>query len=107
MFLTRIILHDFKNIAEAEVTFSPKVNYIYGSNGAGKTNLLDAIYYLSMTKSFFSASDQYVYAYGAPEATLCGFYRMDGGTEEKIAASIRRGGEKVFRRGAKTYARLS
>ncbi len=107
MFLTRIILHDFKNIAEAEVTFSPKVNYIYGSNGAGKTNLLDAIYYLSMTKSYFSASDQYVYAYGAPEATLCGFYRMDGGTEEKIAASIRRGGEKVFRRGAKTYARFS
>ena len=107
MFLTRIILHDFKNIAEAEVTFSPKVNYIYGSNGAGKTNLLDAIYYLSMTKSYFSASDQYVYAYGAPEATLCGFYRMDGGTEEKIVASIRRGGEKVFRRGAKTYARFS
>ena len=47
MFLTRILLHDFKNIADAEVEFSPKVNYIYGSNGAGKTNLLDAIYYLT------------------------------------------------------------
>lgn len=107
MFLTKLILHDFKNITEAEVDFSPKVNYIYGSNGAGKTNLLDAVYYLSMTKSYFSASDQYVYAYDAPEATLCGFYRMDGGTEEKIAASVRRSGEKVFRRGAKTYARFS
>ena len=107
MFLTKIILHDFKNIPEADVSFSPKVNYIYGSNGAGKTNLLDAIYYLSMTKSYFSASDQYVYAHGAEEATLCGLYRMDNGTEEKIAASVRRGGEKTFRRGAKTYARFS
>ena len=107
MFLNRIILRDFKNIAGAEVDFSPKVNFVYGSNGAGKTNLLDAVYYLSMTKSYFSSSDQYVYAYGAEEATLCGFYRMDGGTEEKIAAAVRRGGEKWFRRGAKSYARFS
>ena len=107
MFVNRIILHDFKNIAEADVAFSPKVNYIYGSNGAGKTNLLDAIYYLSMTKSYFSSSDQYVYAYGAEETTLCGFYQMDNGTEEKISASVRRGGEKLFRRGAKAYARFS
>ena len=107
MFLNRLILRDFKNIAAADVEFSPKVNCICGSNGAGKTNLLDAVYYLSMTKSYFSSSDQYVYAYGAEEATLCGFYQMDGGTEEKVAASVRRGGEKTFRRGAKTYARFS
>ena len=107
MFLTRIILRDFKNIPEAEVRFSPKVNCIYGSNGAGKTNLLDAIYYLSMTKSCFSTSDQYVYAFGAPEATLCGFYEMDGGTEEKISVAVRRGGEKEVRRGAKAYGRFS
>ncbi|MBQ7213378.1 MAG: DNA replication and repair protein RecF [Bacteroidales bacterium] len=107
MFLNRIILHDFKNIAEADVTFSPKVNCIHGSNGAGKTNLLDAVYYLSMTKSYFSASDQYVYAHGSEEATLCGFYQMDNGTEEKISAAVRRGGEKSFRRGAKAYARFS
>ena len=107
MFVNRIILHDFKNIADADVAFSPKVNYIYGSNGAGKTNLLDALYYLSMTKSYFSSSDQYVYAHGAEEATLCGFYQMDNGTEEKISASVRRGGEKLFRRGAKAYARFS
>ena len=107
MFLNRIILQDFKNIAGAEVQFSPKVNCIYGSNGAGKTNLLDAIYYLSMTKSCFSSSDQYVYAYGAPEAVLCGFYEMDNGTEEKISVAVRRGGEKIVRRGAKAYARFS
>jgi len=107
MFLNKLILCNFKNITSAELEFSPKVNCIYGSNGAGKTNLLDAVYYLSMTKSYFSASDQYVYAYGTAEATLCGFYQMDGGTAEKISASVRRGGEKVFRRGAKAYARFS
>ncbi len=107
MFLNKLILRDFKNIPEAEVSFSPKVNYIYGSNGAGKTNLLDAVYYLSMTKSYFSSSDQYVYAYGSDETTLCGFYQMDGGTEEKVSALVRRGGEKMFRRGAKAYSRFS
>ncbi|MCR5709005.1 MAG: DNA replication and repair protein RecF [Bacteroidales bacterium] len=107
MFLNRIILRDFKNIPEADVVFSPKVNYIYGSNGAGKTNLLDAIYYLSMTKSYFSASDQYVYAHGAPEATLCGFYKMDSGIEEKVSAAVRRAGEKEVRRGGKAYTRFS
>ena len=107
MFLNRLILHDFKNIAQAEVDFCPKVNYVYGRNGTGKTNLLDAVYYLSMTKSYFSSSDQYVYAHGAQEASLCGYYRMENGTEEKISAQVRRGGEKTFRRGVKPYARFS
>ena len=107
MFLNRIILHDFKNIPDADISFSPKVNLIYGCNGAGKTNLLDAVYYLSMTKSYFSASDQYVYAYDAAEATLCGFYSMDNGTEERISVAVKRGGEKTVKRGAKTYGRFS
>lgn len=107
MFLTRIVLSDFKNIAGAELEFSPKINCISGNNGAGKTNLLDAVYYLSMTKSFFSVSDRYVCRFGADEAVLCGFYRMDNGTEEKIAASVKRAGEKTVRRGAKNYQRFS
>lgn len=107
MFLNRIILRDYKNIAEADLEFSPKINCISGDNGAGKTNLLDAVYYLSMTKSFFSSSDQYVYGYDAAETTLCGIYSTDGGVEEKISASVKRGGEKMFKRGAKTYARFS
>ena len=107
MFLNRITLRDYKNIASADLEFSPKINCISGSNGAGKTNLLDAVYYLSMTKSFFSSSDQYVYGYDAQEAILCGLYRMDNGAEEKISAQVRRGGEKTFKRGVKPYARFS
>lgn len=107
MFLNTISLRNFRNIEEAELTFSPKINCITGNNGAGKTNLLDAVYYLSMTKSFFSQSDQYVYRFGSDETILCGQYRMDSGTEEKISVSVRKGGEKTVRRGAKNYARFS
>jgi len=107
MFLTEIQIGNFKNIGEARLQFSPKINCISGNNGAGKTNLLDAVYYLSMTKSYFASSDQYVYSFGAEEAVLCGLYRMDDGAAEKIAVSIKRSGEKMLKRGAKAYTRLS
>lgn len=107
MFLTRLILSNFKNISSAELEFSDKINCISGKNGAGKTNLLDAVYYLSMTKSFFSTSDRYVYSYGADESSLCGFYDMESGDQQRIACSIKRNGEKIFRKGAKNYSRFS
>lgn len=107
MFLTGITLHNFKNIAHAQLDFSDKINCISGRNGAGKTNLLDAVYYLSMTKSFFSVSDRYVYGYDADEMTLCGNYKMENGEVEKISCSVKRSGEKTFRRGAKVYSRFS
>jgi len=106
MHLRRIILHDFKNTADADVEFSSGVNCIVGNNGTGKTNLLDAIYYLSMTKSYFSQSDQYVIRFGCEEASLTGFYQMDNGCEEKISAAVRKG-DKTIRRGEKTYTRFS
>lgn len=106
MYLQKIILHDFKNIAEASLEFSPKINSITGGNGAGKTNLLDAVYYLSMTKSYFSSSDQYIFRYGTDEAVASGLYRMDDGSTERIAVSVRRSGKTVTR-GGKAYERFS
>ena len=106
MHLRKITLHDFKNISDASLEFSPKFNLISGNNGAGKTNLLDAVYYLSMTKSFFSTSDQYVYAFGKEEAIASGLYVMDDGCEERVAVAVRKGG-KQFQRGGKPYERLS
>lgn len=107
MFLTKAVLSNFRNIRDASLCFSEKINCISGSNGAGKTNILDAVYYLSMTKSFFSSSDQYVYTFGSEGAALCGFYRMDGGQEEKISVSVSKNGDKSVRRGAKAYERFS
>ncbi|MBO4571696.1 MAG: DNA replication and repair protein RecF [Bacteroidales bacterium] len=106
MYLSKIILHDFRNIADASLVFSPKINCITGSNGAGKTNLLDAVYYLSMTKSYFSSSDQYLYRFGTEEAIVSGLYEMDDGTRERVAVSVRRNGKTVTR-GGKPYERFS
>lgn len=106
MYLRKITLHNFKNIADASLEFSPKINCISGSNGAGKTNLLDAVYYLSMTKSYFSASDQYVYRFGTDEAIISGLYELEDGTTERVAAAVRRSGKTVTR-GGKAYERFS
>ena len=56
MWLENISLLNFKNYEELSLSFSPQINCFVGENGSGKTNLLDAIYYLSLTKSAFSSS---------------------------------------------------
>ena len=57
MYLSELSLVNFKNIKQADFQFSHQVNCFLGNNGQGKTNLLDAIYYLSYTKSFFNSID--------------------------------------------------
>ena len=91
MHLNRITLSNYRNIESASLDFSSGINCIYGSNGAGKTNLIDAVHYLSMTKSYFSTSDQFILRYGCDEAIVSGDYIMDDGCTEHIAASIRKG----------------
>lgn len=106
MFLERIIVKDFKNIGSADVQFAPKVNCICGDNGEGKTNLVDAVYYLSMCKSFLSSNDRYTCRYDAEEAVLHGAYCRDG-EKEDVAVSVKRNGDKVVRRNSKAYKRIS
>jgi DNA replication and repair protein RecF len=57
MYLEGLSLIHFKNFAQAEIQLSPRINCFTGKNGVGKTNLLDAIHYLSLTKSNFNAID--------------------------------------------------
>lgn len=57
MTLRNISILNFKNIAEASLDFSDNVNCFIGDNGMGKTNLLDAIYYLSFCKSYTGQGD--------------------------------------------------
>ena len=54
MYLEKIEIKNYKNYVTENINFSKKINYITGKNGTGKTNLLDAIYYLSFTKSAFN-----------------------------------------------------
>ena len=75
--LDKIVIADFRNIQLQEIEFSPNVNCISGNNGEGKTNLLDAIYYLSMTKSAFASSDRFCFRHGTDEFSIAGTYRME------------------------------
>lgn len=107
MYLQRIILQNYKNIRSAELTFSAGINCISGNNGAGKTNLLDAIYYLSMTKSFLSPLDQYVCTFGEETSIINGLYQGEGPQQEMIAVSLKKNGNKQIKRAGKIYTRMS
>lgn len=107
MYLKRILISNFKNIAQAQLEFSKKINCISGNNGEGKTNLLDAIYYLSMTKSFFSSTDAYTFTFGKDDTALNGSYVNDDNTEDSISIGIKREGEKVVKKNAKVYKRIA
>jgi DNA replication and repair protein RecF len=107
MFLRRILVSDFKNIGEAQLEFSRKINCISGNNGEGKTNLLDAIYYLSMTKSFFSSTDAYTFTFGKDAAAVNGTYVLDDNTEDSISIGLKREGEKTVKKNAKVYKRIA
>ena len=103
--LKKIVVQDFRNIAFQELSFSPNVNCISGNNGEGKTNLLDAIYYLSMTKSAFPAPDKYHFRYGTDGFTIGGTYGMENGLESRFSIQVKEG-EKKLVRDDKPYSRL-
>lgn len=106
MILERISILNYKNIVEANLAFAPKVNCLIGNNGMGKTNILDAIYFLSFTKSAGNQSDNDVINHNAEFAMLQGHYSRRG-MEEDITLSMQRGRRKQLRRGGKEYKRLS
>lgn len=105
--LEKIVISDFRNIQLQELEFSPNVNCISGNNGEGKTNLLDAVYYLSMTKSAFATSDRYTFRHGTDEFSLSGTYRMENGLASRFAVKVTDGGEKKLRRDDKPYSKVS
>ncbi len=106
MILRSIALTNFKNIGSANLEFSPKVNCLLGNNGMGKSNLLDAIYYLSFAKSFVRLSDTMLIKRGEDFGILQGLYKRKG-VDEEINVGLRRERRKSFRRGGKEYKRLS
>ena len=106
MKLNSISILNYKNIGEATLTFSPKVNCLIGNNGMGKTNILDAIYYLSFCKSSTGQTDASVITHDADFMMLQGKYtRHDA--DEDVSMGMQRGKRKTVRRGGKEYKRLS
>jgi len=104
--LKKIVIKDFRNIELQELEFCPNINCITGGNGEGKTNLLDAIWYLSMAKSAFASSDRFNYRHGCRSFALSGLYSMFSGPDVRISVQVDEGGKKI-RRDDKAYPRLS
>ena len=102
--LRKIVVQNFRNIELQELEFSGKLNCITGGKGEGKTNLLDAIWYLSMTKSAFTP-DRFNLRYGAESFAISGTYDLPGGKTTRIAISV--DGDKKVRRDDKPYSRIS
>lgn len=90
---------------------SPKINCLIGHNGAGKTNLLDAIYFLSFCRSAFYHQDSLAITHGQEFFVLEGEYSDDTDNAnvdvEKIYCGLKRGTKKRFKRNGKEYKRLS
>ncbi len=105
MHLQQLKLTNFRNYEFETVEFSEQLNLISGLNGMGKTNLLDAIYYLCMSKSHFQSTDKNVVRKGE------GFFRLEGQflieKPEKIVAKVVPGKQKIFERNDAPYSRLS
>lgn len=107
MFLDKLSILNYKNIAEAQLTFSPKLNCFIGHNGEGKTNLLDAVYYLSFCRSSCSVPDSQVMRHDSDFFMLDGRYISDGGEDELVTCGMKRGSKKHFKRNKKEYKKLS
>ncbi len=108
MILETISLLNFKNIAEADITLSDNINCFLGNNGMGKTNLLDAIYYLSFCKSFYNISDSQNIRHGEEFFMIRGNYRSsDSDNKSEINCGVKLKQKKVFKRDKKEYEKLS
>jgi len=106
MYLQQLSVINFKNYAQAELSLSEGVNAFMGNNGAGKTNLLDAIHYLSLCKSYFNPIDSQQIKQGADFFIITGSFNRDE-KQEAIACSVKRNQKKQFKRNKKDYQRLA
>ena len=102
MTLDRLILTNFKNYTEADITLCGNVNCFVGNNGAGKTNLLDAVYYLSFCKSYFNPVDVQNIRMGEDFFAIHGHYGDD-----VASCLLRRGKGKEMRWNKKPYKTLA
>lgn len=121
MRLRKLSIINYKNIAEATLEMSPKINCFIGHNGAGKTNILDAVYYLSFCRSSVNPIDSQLIRHDEPFFVLEGEYvadrpsAADGMSDDdsapddilSIYCGMKRGAKKHFKRNKKEYKRLS
>ena len=110
MILEKLSLINYKNIQTATLELSPKINCFIGQNGVGKTNVLDAIYYLSFCHSANNPNDSQVIRHGEEFFMIEGRYATDNGSADDellITCGFKSGTRKHFKKNKKEYKRLS
>ena len=106
MHLEQLSLLNFKNYESLELQFDKGVNLISGKNGVGKTNLLDAIYYLALTKSYFNPIDNQMMRHGEKMMMVKGLFDIEG-RKEVITCGLRGGQKKMVKRNQKEYEKIA
>ena len=107
MYLSRLSILNFKNLVQEEIALDRGFNCFVGDNGTCKTNIIDAVYYLSMCKSSLAMTDTQCVRHGEKFFVLEGDYRTDADRHEHVVCSYQRGASKVVKRNDKVYERLA
>ena len=107
MILNRLSIVNYRNIAQADIELSPKLNSLTGRNGMGKTNLLDAVYYLSFCKSASNPIDAQVMLHDSDYCVVQGRYASDMGDDVDVFCGMKRGQRKQVKLNGKAYSRYS
>ncbi len=105
MYLKKLNLVNYKNFESAEFELSPQINCFVGNNGKGKTNILDSIYYLSFTKSYFNSVDGQNIRHGESFFVVEGLFEKND-REEHVFCGFQKGQKKAVKRNAKLYTKL-
>lgn len=106
MHLKTLQLINFKNYEDIELSLSDGINCFTGPNGSGKTNILDAIYYLSMCKSYLNSIDRQNIRFNEHFFVIQGNWIKDE-KEINIHCAVKNGAKKVFKRNKKEYEKLA
>ena len=106
IYLKKLLLTNFKNYDQADLELSPGINCFVGNNGVGKTNILDAVHYLSLTKSFFNNIDSISIRHDEDYFIINGTFAAED-EEDNILCSYQRQKQKIMKKNGKEYQRLS
>jgi DNA replication and repair protein RecF len=105
--IKKLSLINFKNLSQQQIEFDRGINCIVGDNGTCKTNIIDAVYYLSMCKSAIGMSDSQCVRHGESFFVIDGSYYSDDNRHEQIVCSYNRGSQKIIKRNGKAVERFS
>lgn len=107
MILQSLSVMNYRNLEQANLEFSPNVNCFVGANGMGKSNVLDAIYYLSFCRGFSDAHDAVNLRHDADFFMLEGMYESEVGAHLRVLCSLKQGSRKHLKVDDKDVKKLS